>query len=127
MASAGTVRAALLRGIADAARAALDARAASIALIDERTGDLVFEAVAGGGGPELLGASFRADQGIAGHVVQTGVPLTIDDLERDPRFAHDIAVETGYQPDALAAAPIRPDGTVASALRVLDPGAPSPA
>jgi GAF domain-containing protein len=127
MASAETVRGALLRGIAEAARAALDARATSIALLDERTGDLVFEAVAGGGGPELLGAHFRADQGIAGHVVQTGVPLAIDDLGRDPRFAHDIAVETGYEPDALAAAPIRLDGTVVGVLSVLDAGAPPPA
>src|SRR3954465_10863707 len=110
MASAETVRGALLRGIAEGARGALDARATSIALLDPRTGDLVFEAVAGGGGPELLGAAFRADQGIAGHVVQTGTPLAIDDLERDPRFAHDIAVETGYHPEALAAAPIAAGG-----------------
>ena len=127
MASAETVRGALLRGIAEAARAALDARAASIALLDDRTGDLVFEAVAGGGGPELLGASFRADQGIAGHVVQTGTALAIEDLERDPRFAHDIAVETGYEPDALAAAPIRIGDAVVGVLSVLDAGAPPPA
>jgi GAF domain-containing protein len=127
MASAAELRAALLRGVADAARAALDARASSIALLDPRTGDLVFEAVAGGGGPELLGASFRPDEGIAGHVVQTGTALAVDDLARDPRFAHDIAVETGYEPDALAAAPIRVDGEVVGVLSVLDPGAPPPA
>jgi len=126
MATAATLRAALLRGIVDAARAALDARAASIALLNPRTGDLVFEAVAGGGGPELLGASFRADQGIAGLVVQSGTPLVIDDLERDPRWAHDIAVETGYEPDALAAAPIRVDASVVGVLSVLDAGAPPP-
>ena len=120
------VRAALLRGVADAARAALDARASSIALVDPRTGDLVFEAVAGGGGPELLGASFRADEGIAGHVVQSGVALLVDDLARDPRFAHDIAVEIGYEPDALAAAPIRRGGAVVVVLSVLDPGEPPP-
>src|SRR3954468_4897096 len=128
MAPAGdAVRAALLRGVADAARAALDARAASIALVDPRTGDLVFEAVAGGGGPELLGAHFRADEGIAGHVVKTGTPLVVEDLAREPRFAHDIAVETGYEPDALAAAPIRGADGVVGVLSVLDPGAPPPA
>jgi GAF domain-containing protein len=126
MATAASLRAALLRGIVDAARAALDARAASIALLDPRTGDLVFEAVAGGGGPELLGASFRPDQGIAGHVVQSGTALAIDDLERDPRWAHDIAVETGYRPEALAAAPIAVAGTVVGVLSVLDPGEPPP-
>jgi GAF domain-containing protein len=126
MAAATELRAALLRGVVDAARAALDARAASIALLDPRTGDLVFEAVAGGGGPELLGAHFRPDQGIAGHVVQSGTALAVDDLERDPRWAHDIAVETGYQPEALAAAPIAVTGTVVGVLSVLDPGAPPP-
>jgi GAF domain-containing protein len=126
MATAAELRALLLRGVVDAARAALDARASSIALVDPRTGDLVFEAVAGGGGPELLGAHFRADEGIAGHVVQTGTAMAIDDLAREPRFAHDIAVETGYEPDALAAAPIRVDGAVVGVLSVLDPGEPPP-
>ena len=126
MAPAATLRAALLRGVVEAARAALDARASSIALVDPRTGDLVFEAVAGGGGPELLGAHFRADEGIAGAVVQSGAPLVVEDLGREPRFAHDIAVETGYEPDALAAAPIRVDGAVVGVLSVLDPGAPPP-
>jgi len=126
VASAATLRAALLRGVVEAARAALDSRAASIALVDARTGDLVFEAVAGGGGPELLGAHFRSDQGIAGHVVQTGAPLTVEDLARDPRWAIDIAVETGYQPDALSAAPIMVAGNVVGVLSVLDPGQAPP-
>jgi GAF domain-containing protein len=126
VASAATLRAALLRGVVDAARAALDARAASIALVDPRTGDLVFEAVAGGGGPELLGAQFRADQGIAGHVVQSGEVIVVPDLARDPRWAHDIAVEAGYQPEALAAAPISVGGTVVGVLSVLDAGEPPP-
>jgi len=126
MAPAATLRAALLRGVVEAARAALDARASSIALVDPRTGDLVFEAVAGGGGPELLGAHFRADEGIAGQVVQTGATLAVDDLARDPRWAHNIAVEAGYQPDALAASPIRVDDAVVGVLSVLDPGAPPP-
>jgi GAF domain-containing protein len=124
VAPAATLRAALLRGVVEAARAALDARAASIALVDPHTGDLVFEAVAGGGGPELLGAHFRPDQGIAGHVVQTGRPLLIDDLARDPRFAHDIAVETGYEPEGLYAAPISVAGLVVGVLSVLDAGEP---
>ena len=126
MATAAVLRGALLRGVGEAARAALDARASSIALVDPGTGDLVFEAVAGGGGPELLGAHFRADEGIAGHVVQTGAAIMIDDLAREPRFAHDIAVETGYSPDALYASPITVAGRVVGVLSVLDPGPPPP-
>jgi GAF domain-containing protein len=124
VATSAVLRGALLRGVVEAARAALDARASSIALVDPGTGDLVFDAVAGGGGPELLGAHFRADEGIAGHVVQSGTALAIDDLAADPRFAHDIAVEAGYHPDAIYASPISVGGTVVGVLSVLDPGQP---
>jgi GAF domain-containing protein len=86
----------------------------------------VFEAVAGGGGPELLGAHFRADEGIAGSVVQSGTMLTVDDLVREPRFARDIAAEIGYQPEAIYASPISVGETVVGVLSVLDPGRPPP-
>ena len=51
-------QAALLRSIVDVARAIFAARAASIMLLDEETGELVFEAVSGEGS-EALVASHR--------------------------------------------------------------------
>ena len=105
MASAAVLRGALLRGVVEAARAALDARASSIALVDPRTGDLVFEAVAGGGGRSCsarISAPTRASPATSCRRARRSM---IDDLAREPRFAHDIAVETGYTPEALYASP----------------------
>ena len=47
----------------------------------------------------------------------------IDDLAREPRFAHDIAVETGVRrPRRCTASPITVAGTVVGVLSVLDAG-----
>ena len=45
----------LLRSIVDTARAIFSAKASSIFLLDEETGDLVFEAVSGEGSETLVG------------------------------------------------------------------------
>jgi GAF domain-containing protein len=116
----GAARATLLAAVAEVARAACSAHAASVALLDEPTGDLVFAGVAGDDLDELQGARFPAEAGIAGEVLRTGRPVTAEDLSSDPRFARDVAVETGYRPDAIAATPITHDGRVVGVLSVLD-------
>ena len=53
--SAGDAHRALLNSVAETARAIFGAKAASIFLYDERTDELVFEAVAGSGADTLIG------------------------------------------------------------------------
>ena len=60
---------ALLRSIVETARAIFAARASSIFLLDERTDELVFEAVAGEGEETLVGMRIPSGTGIAGWVV----------------------------------------------------------
>lgn len=128
MARSGTAaRAILLTAITEVARAVFSAETASVALLDERTGELVFEAVAGHEAGELLGGRFPAEVGIAGEVLRTGRPLAVDDVERDPRFARDVAMEAGHRPDAIAVSPISQAGGVVGVLSVLDWGDASPA
>jgi GAF domain-containing protein len=109
-----------LETVARAVRGAFAARAASIAVLDERTDELVFAAACGEGADDLRGARFPAHQGIAGAVLSTGSAVVIDDVERDPRFARDVATETGYVPDALVVVPIVRDGRPCGVLEVLD-------
>jgi GAF domain-containing protein len=126
-ASDRTARGILLAAVAEAARSVFWAETASVALLDERTGELVFEAVTGDDATELLGGRFPAEAGIAGDVLRTGRPLAIDDVERDPRFARDVAAEAGHRPDAIAVAPISRAGRVVGVLSVLDWGGAAPA
>ena len=111
---------ALLAAIVEVARSIFGARASSILLLDEKTEELVFEAVVGEGEDTLLGSRFPAGKGIAGWVLATRTPLVIEDVQQDPRFAKDVAEETGYVPSGLMAAPLLHDERALGVLSVLD-------
>jgi GAF domain-containing protein len=121
LAAAGA-RQALLQSIADVARAIFLAEAASIAVLDPATRRFRFEAVAGQGAGSLLGTSFPFGEGIAGTVAQTGEAMIVDDLTSDPRFARDVAEETGYVPRAIMVAPLLGEDETLGVLSVLDRG-----
>ena len=110
----------LLQAIVEVARAIFGARAASIMLLDEGTGELVFEAVTGEGEDALVGRRIPSGTGIAGWVAQSGQPLVVEDVARDPRFAEREARRTGYIPKGLMAVPLLRDERVLGVLNVLD-------
>src|SRR5438105_15045387 len=94
------IRAHLLHSISQVACTVADGRAASVALLDEVSGDLVFVAAAGETADEVEGARFPCTAGVAGQVLRTGRAVLVEDVTHDPRFARDIAIATGYEPDA---------------------------
>jgi GAF domain-containing protein len=110
----------LLQAIVEVARAIFAARAASIMLLDEPAGELVFEAVTGEGEDTLIGRRIPASTGIAGWVAESGQPLVIEDVAADPRFAADEARRTGYVPKGLMAVPLLSEERVLGVLNVLD-------
>ena len=111
---------ALLSAIVEVARSIFGAKASSILLLDEETEELVFEAVVGEGEDTLLGTRFPAGTGIAGWVLATRTPLVIEDVQNDPRFASDVAEDTGYVPKGLMAAPLLHEDGALGVLSVLD-------
>jgi GAF domain-containing protein len=120
MADSGAESRRLLQSIVDAARAIFGAQASSIFLLDEESGELVFEAVAGQGEEWLVGQRFPADRGIAGWVATTGEAMVVDDLSTSSSFARDIAESTRYVPNSLMAVPLSYDDQVLGVLEVLD-------
>ena len=111
---------ALLAAIVEVARSIFGAKASSILLLDAETEELVFEAVAGEGEATLLGTRFPAGKGIGGWVLATRTPLVIEDVRDDPRFARDVAEDTGYVPKGLMAAPLLHEEAALGVLYVLD-------
>jgi GAF domain-containing protein len=111
---------ALLNSVAETARAIFGAKAASIFLYDESTDELVFEAVAGSGAETLIGRRFPSSTGIAGWVLVTRQPLVIEDVTSDPRFAKDVAADTGYVPKGIMAVPLLHEQRSLGVLEVLD-------
>jgi len=110
----------LLRSVVEVARAIFGAKASSVLLLDEAANELVFEAVVGEGEETLLGQRFPAGTGVAGWVLATGTPLVIEDVARDPRFAKDVAQDTGYVPHGLMAVPLLHEERALGVLEVLD-------
>jgi GAF domain-containing protein len=110
----------LLRSIVEVARSIFHARGSSIFLFDEETDELVFAAVANPDEQSLLGMRIPSSTGIAGWVLSSRTPLVIDDLQNDPRFARDVAENTGYVPQGLMAVPLLHEERALGVLQVLD-------
>jgi GAF domain-containing protein len=110
----------LLRSVADTARAIFGAKAASIFLYDEASDELVFATVSGSGEENLVGRRFPSSTGIAGWVLVTRQPLVIEDVTADPRFAADVASDTGYVPKGIMAVPLLVEERSLGVLEVLD-------
>src|SRR5579864_5603797 len=110
----------LLQSIVEVGRAIFGARAASIMLLDEQTGELVFEAVTGEGEDSLVGQRIPPGTGLGAWVAESGQAVVIDDVTADPRWSMEQAERTGYVPKGLMAAPLLLEDRVLGVLYVLD-------
>ena len=110
----------LLRSIVEATVALFDAEASSIALYDPASGRLVFQVAAGSQGDGVVGLAIGPDQGIAGYVFSTGLPLALSDVANDARFGRSAAEQTGYVPRSVVAVPLLDDEGSIGVLEVLD-------
>jgi GAF domain-containing protein len=111
---------ALLRSIVEAAAKIFQAAAASILLVDESEGALVFKVATGAADQDLVGMRVPLDQGIAGYVAMTGQPIAISDVEHDARFNRDFARSTGYVPRSILAMPLISGERILGVMEVLD-------
>ena len=68
----------------------------------------------------MIGTGFPSAEGLAGFVLRSREPLVIEDVEQDPRFARDVAEQTGYVPKGLMAAPLLRGEQALGVLSVLD-------
>jgi GAF domain-containing protein len=110
----------LLVTLAGVAVTALEAQAASVALVDPATERLAFRAAAGPAAGDIVGVSLDASTGIAGYVFTTGQPLAVADVTTDARFERSVAEASGYVPSSLLAVPIVGPGSTLGVLEALD-------
>ncbi|UCF10273.1 MAG: GAF domain-containing protein [Candidatus Bipolaricaulota bacterium] len=84
----------------------VDAEAASVLLLDEEKENLLFYSVEGPAQPVLQGASFPADRGISGAVLESLEAVIVDDVRGDPRFYGEIDTESGFETKNMIAVPL---------------------
>jgi len=110
----------LMESIVHTAAGVFGAAAASICLIDQTTGELVYHSAWGAGAREIVGVRMPPGTGIAGTVVASGVGAAVADCRTDPRFAADIAAGTGYVPYTMLVVPLMRVRRPIGALSILD-------
>lgn len=111
---------ALIEAVVRTAAGVFDASAASIALTDHLSGDLVYQAAWGAGAREIVGVRLEHGKGISGSVVRDGEAIAVPDCRNDPRFSAQIAAGTGYVPYTMLVAPLKRGDVAIGALSLLD-------
>jgi GAF domain-containing protein len=110
----------MLQSITDTAREIFGAAACSLAMLTDDADELVYTTASGAGADTVVGMRIASGQGIAGWVVNSEQPLEVRDLQRDARFARNVAESTGYVPQALLAVPVASPRRLLGVLSVLD-------
>jgi signal transduction protein with GAF and PtsI domain len=110
----------LLEAIVRTTAGVFEGAAASIALVDRVTSELVFEASWGAGAEEIVGVRLPGGEGLAGAVVASGSGEAVPDCRGDPRFAQAVAEKTDYVPYTMLVSPLRRGGQTIGALSILD-------
>jgi hypothetical protein len=109
----------LMEGIVRVAAGVFEAAAASIALVDRTTEELVYQAAWGAGAREIVGVRLEPGKGISGSVVASGEGTAVACRE-DPRFAAQVAAGTGYVPYTMVVVPLERNGDTIGVLSILD-------
>jgi hypothetical protein len=111
----------VLESVVRAAAGVFEAAAASVALSDRTTGELVYQAAWGAGAREIVGVRLPPGVGIAGSVIATSESIAVPECRNDPRFAAQIAAGTGYVPNTMLVVPLKSgEAGVIGVLSILD-------
>jgi GAF domain-containing protein len=105
--------------VATAARV-IHATKGSLFLVDEATGELVFEVALDEPIEQLKRLRLAPGRGIAGMVALTGQAMAISDVASDPRHASEIAELTGYAPRNLVCVPLAYADRVIGVIELMD-------
>ena len=110
----------LMEAVVRTAAGIFEAAAASVALVDRSTHELVYQAAWGAGAREIVGVRLAPGVGIAGAVVESDAGQAVPDCRNDPRFAAQVAAGTGYVPHTMVVVPLKRRGRTVGVLSVLD-------
>jgi GAF domain-containing protein len=98
----------------------LEGESASLLLVDEETGDLVFQVATRAGDERIAGTVVPAGQGIAGWVVEHAEPAVVASPREDPRFYGGIDESSEFQTRNLVAVPLKVKDRVIGVVEVLN-------
>jgi Nif-specific regulatory protein len=110
----------LLELIIETATRMMDAKASSLLLLDRKTQKLYFKVATGVKGTDIKQFEIDLGQGIAGYVAQTGEPLLIPDVAKDPRWYKEISESIGFKTQSIACVPMKIKGDIIGVVEIID-------
>ncbi len=110
----------LLQSIAKVATELTDTEAASILLLDKKTGELYFEAVTGEKQAEIERVVVPLEGSIAGWIAQNSEPLVIDDIEVDGRHYEGVDKRVQFKTRSILGVPLKFKQETIGVLEVLN-------
>ena len=96
----------------------LQAEAGSLVMVDEDTGELVFEVTAGPGSANLTGVRLPSGTGVVGKVMEEGEPMIVRDAQNDDRWYQDLDSE--FITRSLIAVPLISRNRVTGVIELLN-------
>jgi GAF domain-containing protein len=110
----------LLRLVITAATELLSSEGCALMLVDEETGELEFNIVAGERATEVVKHRVPAGHGIVGWVVQNAQPVIVNDPRQDPRFYAEIDRSLGNVTRNVLAVPLRVKDQIIGAIELIN-------
>ncbi|MEW6571146.1 MAG: sensor domain-containing diguanylate cyclase [Nitrospirota bacterium] len=90
----------------------------SVLLVDQETGDLVFEKSTGKKSKEIQKFRLKMGEGIAGWVAQEGLPVVVPDVSKDERFWGNTDQAIHFKTKSLMCVPIKGGEQVLGVIEV---------
>lgn len=111
----------LLSSVMETTKLAFTADAVSLLLVDEETGDLLFQIALGDVSDEIKEIyRLKKGQGIAGQVALTGTPVNILDVYDHPSFNPEYDKKTNYRTRAMLCVPLKIRGEIIGVIQVIN-------
>ncbi len=106
--------------IVNTAARMMQAKASSLLLLDEDGQTLRFEITTGAKKKEIKNFHVKLGQGIAGYVAETGIPLLVEDVNKDPRWLSVISKNIDFKTTSIACSPLKIDSDIIGVLQIVD-------
>jgi PAS domain S-box-containing protein len=111
----------VLQRITERTMDSLEVEAASLALFDEKTGELEFRVASGRGAERIVGLRLMKGQGLAGWVVEHREAVFVSDVQSDPRFYSQVDELIGYTTRVMASVPILVQDKTIGVIEAINP------
>jgi signal transduction histidine kinase len=112
--------AALLTQVMETAARVTEAEAGSLLLLDEVTGELVFDTALGAAGERVKSVRLKPGEGLAGWVAARREPLLVNNVPVDPRWAKRVDQRSDFETRQLIAVPVVHQGRLLGVLESIN-------